>query len=341
MKNVRRFLLLCSLTAALAGCTNSTTEEADAEDNQEQIVTNDTGTQVTNDNKPLETLKGTMGETLTFNKISITLEGYEQAAVYDDPEMSYVFCHIRIQNNSEYKQYIYPDTFSLQNDRGEELEVIGGSYSGAQVVETFDNFYLGSGGEFSGDLVFRTGSDDSNFVLHYYSSEFPGNEPAMSWDFKTEYPEALKEAEDYQYAGIPVVDDIETQELNPGETGTSNGISVTVSNPVFLDNPDNDINHQADTEYLILDVKIENNTGERLDYYSNFWMLEDSGKSEYLMPSSWSVETNDVIHDGRLVDGGWTEGQLLYCIPKGKDSLKLNFYSDLKWGKPELSWIIR
>lgn len=78
-------------------------------------------------------------------------------------------------------------------------------------------------------------------------------------------------------------------------------------------------------EYVIVTLKIENNSTKKLDYNEYDWKMSDSTGNEE--SHSWStIDSDHSINSGSLDKGGVKQGSIVFEKPKGDKGLRLRFY---------------
>jgi hypothetical protein len=84
----------------------------------------------------------------------------------------------------------------------------------------------------------------------------------------------------------------------------------------------------AGNEFVIVTVKIENNSGEKISYNSLDWqMLNTDGQ---YADEAWVIFDSDTnLGSGELADSGTKEGTIVFEEPKDATGLKLCYYENI------------
>jgi len=81
-------------------------------------------------------------------------------------------------------------------------------------------------------------------------------------------------------------------------------------------------------EFIIVKIKIENNTKEKISYNIYDWKMENSkGQEEGFAFTTIDSDTN--LSSGDLNKGGYKEGTIVFEQPKGDKNLKLKYYENI------------
>lgn len=115
--------------------------------------------------------------------------------------------------------------------------------------------------------------------------------------------------------------------FNINETAVYEDVHYTVTNVEYSNGDDWD--KPADGKnYVIVTVKIENKSGEKIAYNSLDWtMLNSEGQEDDETFSTIDSDTN--LSSGDLAAGGSKTGTLVFEEKKDESSLKLLYYSDM------------
>lgn len=76
---------------------------------------------------------------------------------------------------------------------------------------------------------------------------------------------------------------------------------------------------------MIVAIKIENKSDEKISYNSFDWKMENSNGQE-VDTAITIVNTDTALNSGDLNAGGVVEGTLAFEQPQGDTGLKLNYY---------------
>lgn len=85
--------------------------------------------------------------------------------------------------------------------------------------------------------------------------------------------------------------------------------------------------------FLIVTIKIENNTTKKINYSYKNWTMSNSTQEEEKRIFT-SINVGTALYSGKLVIGGIKTGSMVFEQPKNEDKLKLNYY-ELKTEKGE------
>lgn len=85
--------------------------------------------------------------------------------------------------------------------------------------------------------------------------------------------------------------------------------------------------------FLIVTIKIENNTPSKINYSYKNWTMSNSTQEEEKRIFT-SINVGNALYSGKLVVGGIKTGSMVFEQPKDDNKLKLNYY-ELKTEKGE------
>lgn len=97
--------------------------------------------------------------------------------------------------------------------------------------------------------------------------------------------------------------------------------NVTKSAGVDYDTP------KEGYEYVIVSVKIENKSDEKITYNPYDWKMENSNGQEESITFT-TIDSDTALSSGDLNAGGVVEGTLAFEQPAGDSGLKLNYYDN-------------
>ena len=80
-------------------------------------------------------------------------------------------------------------------------------------------------------------------------------------------------------------------------------------------------------EYVIVSLKIENKSDEKISYNPYNWKMENSNGQEESQTFT-SIDSDTALSSGDLNKGGQVEGTIAFEEPKGDEGLKLNYYDN-------------
>lgn len=81
-------------------------------------------------------------------------------------------------------------------------------------------------------------------------------------------------------------------------------------------------------EYVIVHIKIQNNSDEKISYNPFDWKMENSQGQE-VDGAFTIVDSDTALESGDLNPGGVVEGTLAFEQPEGDTGLKLNYYGNM------------
>lgn len=116
----------------------------------------------------------------------------------------------------------------------------------------------------------------------------------------------------------------EKTEFSQSETVTFKGVDFTVTNVEKTTGSEFDTAKDGH-EYVIVTIKIENKSDEKISYNSFDWKMENSNGQE-VDTAITIVNTDTALNSGDLNAGGVVEGTLAFEQPQGDTGLKLNYY---------------
>lgn len=116
----------------------------------------------------------------------------------------------------------------------------------------------------------------------------------------------------------------EKTEFTQSETVTFKGVDFTVTNVEKTTGSEFDTAKDGH-EYVIVAIKIENKSDEKISYNSFDWKMENSNGQE-VDTAITIVNTDTALNSGDLNAGGVVEGTLAFEQPQGDTGLKLNYY---------------
>ena len=129
--------------------------------------------------------------------------------------------------------------------------------------------------------------------------------------------ESKKEAE-------PKAEVEEKTEFAQGETVTYKDVEYTVTNVEKTTGIEFDTAREG-YEYVIVSVKIENKSEDKIAYNPYDWKMENSNGQE-TDTTFTTVDSDTALNSGDLNAGGVVEGTLAFEQPQGDTGLKLNYY---------------
>ncbi len=117
--------------------------------------------------------------------------------------------------------------------------------------------------------------------------------------------------------------------FNVNETAVLDGVHYTVTKVKHSKGDDWDEPSKGN-EYVIVTIKIENKSEEKISYNALDWkMINSQGQEDNETFTTIDTDTN--LSSGDLIAGGTKTGTIVFEEPKDDDSLKLVYYSNLFW----------
>ena len=115
--------------------------------------------------------------------------------------------------------------------------------------------------------------------------------------------------------------------FNVNETAVYEDVHYTVTN-VEYSNGDEYDNPADGNNYVVVTVKIENKSDEKISYNALDWqMINSDGQEDSETFTTIDSDTN--LNSGDLVAGGTKTGTIVFEESKDATSLKLNYYSNV------------
>lgn len=119
----------------------------------------------------------------------------------------------------------------------------------------------------------------------------------------------------------------EKTEFKQSETVSYQGVEYTVTD-VQKTTGDEFDQPRDGYEYVIVSVKIENKSEEKISYNPLDWKMENSNGQEESQTFT-IIDSNTALSSGDLNPGGNVEGTIAFEQPKGDTGLKLNYYGNI------------
>ncbi len=116
----------------------------------------------------------------------------------------------------------------------------------------------------------------------------------------------------------------EKTEFLQSETVTFKDVDFTVTNVEKTTGSKYDTVKEG-YEYVIVGIKIENKSDEKISYNTFDWKMENSNGQE-VDTAFTTVNTDTALNSGDLNVGGVVEGTLVFEEPQDDAGLKLNYY---------------
>ncbi|MDE6957507.1 MAG: DUF4352 domain-containing protein [Lachnospiraceae bacterium] len=118
----------------------------------------------------------------------------------------------------------------------------------------------------------------------------------------------------------------EKAEFSQNETVSFKGVDFAVTNVKKTSGSDFDTAKEG-YEYVIVSVKIENKSEEKISYNPFDWQMENSNGQEESTTFT-TIDSDTALSSGDLNAGGVVEGTLAFEQPQGDAGLKLNYYAN-------------
>ena len=113
-------------------------------------------------------------------------------------------------------------------------------------------------------------------------------------------------------------------EFNQDETVLLDGVEYQVTNVTKTKGSDFDSAKEG-YEYVVVTVKITNNSEEKISYNPLYWKMENSMGQEESQAFT-IVDSDTSLNSGDLNPDGTVEGTIAFEQPEGDQGLKLNYY---------------
>lgn len=115
-------------------------------------------------------------------------------------------------------------------------------------------------------------------------------------------------------------------EFAQNEIVTFDGVNYSITNVVRSAGAEYEVPREG-YEYIIVSVKIENNSDKKISYNPYDWKMENSNGQEESTTFT-TIDNDTSLSSGDLNAGGVKEGTLAFEQPIGDSGLKLNYYSN-------------
>ena len=96
---------------------------------------------------------------------------------------------------------------------------------------------------------------------------------------------------------------------------------------------------EAGKEFIIISLKIENNSDKKISYNEWDWKMENSNGQEEDVAFTIGVDAS--LNSGNLTPGGMVEGRIVFEEPVGDTGLKLHYYDNMFNDKASFTFIIK
>lgn len=117
------------------------------------------------------------------------------------------------------------------------------------------------------------------------------------------------------------------KEFQQNETAMYKNVEYTITNVERSNGSEWD--KPADgKEYVIVSIKIENKSKEKISYNPYDWKMQNSNGQEDTTCFT-TIDNDTRLNSGDLVSGGIKEGTVTFEEPTGDNRLKLNYYGNM------------
>lgn len=130
-------------------------------------------------------------------------------------------------------------------------------------------------------------------------------------------------------------EETEKTEYEQNEVATYEDVNYSVTNVVKTSGNDFDTAKDG-YEYVVVTLKIENNSDEKISYNPLDWKMVNGNGSETEMVINL-VDTDTRLSSGDLNPDGFVEGTIVFEQPEGDTGLKLNYYGNIFSSDPAFS----
>lgn len=121
------------------------------------------------------------------------------------------------------------------------------------------------------------------------------------------------------------------KEFTQDETVTYKGVNYSITNVTKSTGTEFDTPKEGH-EYVIVTVKIENNSSEKISYNPYDWKMENSNGQEETTTFT-TIDSDTALSSGDLNAGGVKEGTIAFEQPTEDNGLKLNYYANSVFDK--------
>lgn len=111
------------------------------------------------------------------------------------------------------------------------------------------------------------------------------------------------------------------------ETAKINGVEMTVTN-VSKSNGEDFDKPKDGSEYVIVSVKIKNNSKEKVSYNALYFKMQNS-KGQITDDAFTTVDQDKQLKSGELAPGGEVAGDVVFEEPVGDKALVLQYQNDI------------
>lgn len=126
-----------------------------------------------------------------------------------------------------------------------------------------------------------------------------------------------------------------------GSTITDNGVACTLVSAKVVSG-DQFVQPAAGNEFVLVTVKIVNNSSSEFDYnpldFNAEWSTVNITHPEFSTPDG--VSESQELNDGTLAVGGMVQGQILFQVPKGDHKAKLTWQPGFFSDKTSNAWLL-
>ena len=117
------------------------------------------------------------------------------------------------------------------------------------------------------------------------------------------------------------------KEFKQNEVATYNDINYSITN-VQRTNGEEYFSAKDGKEYIVITIKIENKSSEKISYNALDWKMED-GTGDENSYTVWASDNSSDLNSGDLNAGGTKIGTVAFEIPKGDNDLTLKYYETI------------
>ena len=117
------------------------------------------------------------------------------------------------------------------------------------------------------------------------------------------------------------------KEFKQNEVATYKDVNYSITN-ITRTNGKEYFEAKDGKEYIVVTIKIENKSSDKISYNGLDWKMAD-GTGDENSYAIWGGDTNSDLGSGDLNAGGTKTGTIAFEIPKGDNNLTLKYYETI------------
>ena len=118
------------------------------------------------------------------------------------------------------------------------------------------------------------------------------------------------------------------EEFGQNEVATYKEVNYSVTDVRRTEGDQEFLKAPEGKEYVVVSLKIENKSNDKIPYNSLDWKLSD-GNGDEKSYAIFGNDTNKDLNSGDLNAGGTKTGEVAYEVTKGDENLTLKYYDSL------------